>query len=834
MDEDAPRHTSSEEAFAAASAHAVDPLARAVARAQAARALFGRAAAVHVGRYRLLEPLGAGGMAVVWSAFDPELGRAVALKLASAGNEAARAKARAEGRVLAKLSHPNVVPIYDVVDSEPGVFLVMELVRGQTLRAYAEDLRRSARPRQSWRPGTSALAVLVRAYRDAAHGLAAAHAAGLIHRDFKPDNAAVGADGRVRVLDFGLALDPESLDGKVAGTLQYMAPEQRGGRAVPASDQYALCVSLREALGRPPPRWLAAILERGAAEDPNARYPSMSALASALGRDPGAIWRRRGTAALAASAVALGVAVGRQQRAEPSCDGGVAQLQMTWGNQRQTGAAHLAKLSGAYAMASSAQILTTLDGYASQWMNQHRADCKAHARGELSTVQHDRRTLCLTRSRAALTTAARLLSEIATPQLPGLIEATAALPELALCEDDAALTTGVPPPSPAIAERVTGVERRLAELAVLRDVGRLDDASALADAAMSAAHDLGYGPLTASVYLARGRIDATRRANNGGVIDLAIATRMALSSGDYATAVEAFARRAGAVARGASPDRHVDGLSLIEPLAESLGERGSFARAYLQGTLGTIALIEGKHQLARERYDRAVALANRVTGPRAAELTAIRFGQIRMLTDPAEIAERAAEFLAVRDAQVGGAHPIALRDRVALAVLAPDDGAVSRALTPPCRALAAYPELASAITECSSEAALLAALSGDDPALATWSAIVDTSVDHGGAPALVKRAAAFHALAEGDARGALDAFRAARGDLELEPDAGFWLHAIAAELALGGAAAARRLGDDGARRDELRVAAAALDACAADLAPPVLRRRRAELDALSR
>ncbi|MBA3540078.1 MAG: serine/threonine protein kinase, partial [Deltaproteobacteria bacterium] len=168
-----------------------DPIALAVARSRTEAALFGNAPAVKVGRYTLIEQAGAGAMGVVWSAWDPELGRGVALKLASSGAASVRARARDEGRALARLSHPNVVPIYDVLETPQGVFLVMELVAGKNLRALAAA-------------GTPALE-LVRAYRQAGEGLAAAHRASLIHRDFKPDNAIRGAYGRVRVLDFGLA-----------------------------------------------------------------------------------------------------------------------------------------------------------------------------------------------------------------------------------------------------------------------------------------------------------------------------------------------------------------------------------------------------------------------------------------------------------------------------------------------------------------------------------------------------------------------------------------------------------------------------------------------------
>src|SRR4029079_11144481 len=143
-------------------------------------------------------------------------------------------------QALGKLSHPNVVPIYDVGVIDDQVYLVMEWVPGITLRAYAKT--------------PCSQRDLIDAYRQPGEGLAAAHRAGLIHRDFKPDNAIRGDDGRVRVLDFGLVRadltdvatgDPTSTRG--VGTPKYMAPEQAGGSSVTAAvDQYAFCVSLRE------------------------------------------------------------------------------------------------------------------------------------------------------------------------------------------------------------------------------------------------------------------------------------------------------------------------------------------------------------------------------------------------------------------------------------------------------------------------------------------------------------------------------------------------------------------------------------------------------------
>ncbi len=247
-----------------------DPRVREIARAKIANALFAVAEPVTLGRYHLLERLGQGGMGVVWGAFDPELERRVAIKLVRATSGASRARILAEGQALAKLSHPNVVAVHDVGVVDDEVYLVMEWIRGRNVRAHCAEPRTAGE--------------LVALYRAAGEGLNAAHRAGLVHRDFKPENVMVGDDGRVRVLDFGLALDREGGDDRlVAGTPRYMAPEQqRGDPITPAADQFAFGVALREALvarnadrrEAPVPAWLSAIIARATAPDPADRFAS--------------------------------------------------------------------------------------------------------------------------------------------------------------------------------------------------------------------------------------------------------------------------------------------------------------------------------------------------------------------------------------------------------------------------------------------------------------------------------------------------------------------------------------------------------------------------------
>jgi serine/threonine-protein kinase len=300
-----------------------------------------------VGRHVIERVLGAGGGGIVYQAFDPGLGRKVALKvlrpLGSEGAAEARlARLLREAQAMARLNHPNVVTVYDVGVFEGAVVIVREYVEGESL---TEWLRRAPR---GWRE-------IVDVFVAAGRGLAAAHAAGLVHQDFKPDNVLVGADGSVRVTDFGLARVPGDEPGaERAGTPAFMAPERaRSGVPEPRADQYSFCVALHLALhGRLPgrgreapagarpagapdpaiPVWLDDVLGRGLNADPAGRWDSVDALVDALGRGarsgevgagrgPGggrALWLGAGALAVAAVAAVVLVARGRGREAAPA------------------------------------------------------------------------------------------------------------------------------------------------------------------------------------------------------------------------------------------------------------------------------------------------------------------------------------------------------------------------------------------------------------------------------------------------------------------------------------------------------------------------------------
>jgi len=299
-----------------------DPRVRAAVRAS----LFGKPAeALTVGRYSILKVIGEGAMGTVYACFDDQLDRRVALKLIKGGqSDAARRRMMREAQAMAQLSHPNVVPVFEVGEHDGQLFVAMEYVKGVTLARW--QVEEDDRP---WRE-------MVRMYVEAGRGLAAAHAAGLVHRDFKPHNAVVGNDGRVRVLDFGLAarhgdLSPpldesavgpavaeRALDtpltetGTVMGTPAYMPPEQfMGGKVDARSDQFSFCVAFWEGLygkrpfsGGSPTELFSAVVRgevgdisrsevpvgvrnallRGLSTEPDDRWPELPALLEEIER----------------------------------------------------------------------------------------------------------------------------------------------------------------------------------------------------------------------------------------------------------------------------------------------------------------------------------------------------------------------------------------------------------------------------------------------------------------------------------------------------------------------------------------------------------------------
>jgi predicted Ser/Thr protein kinase len=407
-----------------------------------------------VGRHVVLHELGAGGMGVVYAAYDPELDRKVALKLLlpGAGGDIGRLRLLREAQALGRLSHPNVVGIHDVGTVGEQVWLAMEFVQGRTLEQWLRTPRR-------WQ---EVLEIL----RNAGEGLAAAHAAGLLHRDFKPDNVMVGDDGRVRVMDFGLArahagagasamdLSPPSPEasssfassslastvtrvGAIVGTPSYMAPEQFGSKELSAAaDQFAFCVTLWEALygerpfeGRSPmelvanvldgklrpptraraaPGWLRRACERGMAVEPTQRWPSMSALLDTLakGRTRAAV--RKGLVAVGVLAL-LGGGIAAERRWDlarrtAACEASGDEVEVAWSPEREQELRDALVATGvSHAAVTADRVTPWLEQQALAWREARVEAClDTHVRGRWDAETLDRSLWCLEERRMAL------------------------------------------------------------------------------------------------------------------------------------------------------------------------------------------------------------------------------------------------------------------------------------------------------------------------------------------------------------------------------------------------------------------------------------------------
>jgi serine/threonine protein kinase/tetratricopeptide (TPR) repeat protein len=503
-----------------------------------------------LGRYVVLARIGAGGMGVVYSAYDPELDRKVAIKLlrGSSGGSLPkewadqRARLLREAQAMAKLSHPNVITVHDVgtIEADPTsgplVFLAMEFVDGSTLSAWIRERKRN------W---LEVLNVL----RAAGRGLAAAHAVGLVHRDFKPDNVLLGRDGRVLVTDFGLArpaagktdafavITPASgtralgmaltQTGALVGTPAYMAPEQLAGeRSDAQSDQFSFCVTAYEGLYgqrpfagkvlselianvsegrvRPPsrdaatvPRWIRRALLRGLSVRPEDRHASMTDLLLALGRNPWRRWQQVGTFTLPTALLAIGVFAYEPDEppAASYCRDVRDKLADVWDEPRREAIAEaFTRSSLPYAGDAWTSVQATLDPYAELWVTSQTQVCRDEVEGARPAAVIALQMTCLDRRREALRAFSDLLVTADAGTIERAVDAATALPQLEICGDiellmarEAAHDTGG-----ANAEVARDIDNVLSRAKVLRDAAKYTEGRALADSVIGRAQEIGY------------------------------------------------------------------------------------------------------------------------------------------------------------------------------------------------------------------------------------------------------------------------------------------------------------------------------------------------------
>ena len=498
-----------------------------------------------VGRYMMLDLLGTGAMGVVFSAYDPELDRKVAVKVLRdrSGNEERNARMVREARATARLAHPNVVVVHDVGEFEGNVFMAMELVTGGTLGDW---IRKEERTRNA----------LLDAFIEAGEGLAAAHDAGLVHRDFKPANVLMGENGRPRVTDFGLARAGDatettqetlsslsgSLDvavtktGALVGTPAYMSPEQFEGRVADArSDQFSFCVALAEALcGERPfagkslmelqatvcagtlrpgaldglPRPLQAALQVGLRLRPEERHADMHTLLRALRgvrrSSPAKTWTRVGLLAMAVLGGAGAAWVGSEAKVRAptfeTCKADAPAVADVWTPAtRRELEATIASIGRPAAARIARSVVVSLDTYAAGWDEVHAQACASESEDDLGVRFAQLR--CLDRGRVELGALLEALGHGDDAVLEHAEDAVRDLPQPNACATPGWRDTNAAEPPEAIREEVERLridfEVAAAYLATGQYALAVEHAGPVADAAKA----LGYEPLVVDALL---------------------------------------------------------------------------------------------------------------------------------------------------------------------------------------------------------------------------------------------------------------------------------------------------------------------------------------------
>ena len=663
-----------------------------------------------VGRYVVLDVIGAGGMGVVYAAYDPELDRKVALKLLrrdlAAGGSRGELQKRLlrEAQAMAKLSHPNVVTVFDAGTTQGRVFLTMELVLGTSLAAW---LSRKDRP---W---TEVLEV----YTLAGRGLSAAHAAGLVHRDFKPDNVLVAADGQVRVTDFGLArsldrdkhpserlvaaLPPEmrqahlselTRPGTMAGTPAYMAPEQfLGHPADRATDQFNFAVALYEGLykerpfagkttmeleeevvaGRvkpapkdsPIPARVRRVLLRALSVPREARFASMDEMLDALVPGRWKVRRRFVIVAAVVGIVAAGLVGYRSRREQTICTGAERKLLGVWDAERRQAVEKAFLTTGKpYAPDAWKGAARNLDAYTSGWVKAHTDACEAtHFRGEQSEELLDLRVACLDthlRQTAALT---KLFSEADSEVVEHAVEASQSLPSVNECADAQNLRSSVSPPQdPATNAKVEATRLKLARVKALEKAGKYREALSLAEPALAAARAIGYLPLEAEalyqVGRAAGGLEDEKRAESA----LRDAADAAEAAGNHEIAARAWIALMYFVGnKGAKYDQATQWSRYAEVAIGRLGERDELEADRLE-TFSIILWKQSKYAEALAALQRALALYQKRLGPEHISVARTLDGIATVYIDQGKLEDAYdldRQALTIAEKALGATHP---------------------------------------------------------------------------------------------------------------------------------------------------------------------------------
>jgi len=656
------------------------------------------------GRYLIVTRVGAGGVGEVYAAYDPALDRRIALKvLRATPDESATAASSQHGslvreaKALASLSHPHVVTVHDVGREGDRTYIAMELVEGSDLGAW---VRRS--PDRPWRE-------ILRKYIDAGRGLEAAHAKGILHRDFKPANVLVGHDGWVRVSDFGLAraMSPEdtgehaletlemqpsgmhtsvSVAGRMVGTPYYMAPEQMDGETTVRSDVYAFSLALRDALyaerafeagtlmelavlkakGAPAapsetrgvPTSVRNALDRGLQPHAQDRWPSMGEMLGALERALRPTSRTAwpwvlGLGAIGATAFAM------TPRGDSACTGAERALDPVWNDARWSAVHQGFESSGSPIAASTAErVRSVLDDHADAWAQSHTRVCEATQRGEQSAALLDARMSCLQHQLLEFDAALDVFESADTTVVERASRVLGTLPTATRCE-----TYAVDPDAREASPAVDEARAELAQISARVAAGLYDDADKRSERLQEQVASLDAPRLRADVLHARGVVHLKQGRIPECVDTLERAVFSAIEAGyprgqlrPATLLIMAEGRRAARPEAGKRWARFAESALVA-------ADGGPHERSNIASHLASVHTETGDHEAAERALRDALALSEQAADPPTARAGLIdNLGTVlrrRAQYDEAlELHERA---VAIREDALGPDHPLVAR-----------------------------------------------------------------------------------------------------------------------------------------------------------------------------
>ncbi len=685
-------------------------------RASIGTRLFGASAdPVRFGRYTILKRLGAGAMGVVYAAFDPQLDLKVALKILKDSLSGSQEKGRLlkEAQALAKLSHPNVVQVFEAGEHEGQVYIAMEFVEGTTLREWSPDAPRGE---------------VFEVFIEAARGLSAAHGKGLVHRDFKPDNVMVSEDGRARVLDFGLARGMEAvgdptqegrgvsaarsvggvhggepsrsavLTGSAAGTPAYMAPEQFQLKPLTeATDQFAFCVTMWERLvGERPFKGdsllsletavsegtiqeggardgmslvMRRVLRRGLATEAQDRWPSMASLIEELERVQARPRKLRRVAlgvAVTAGLVVFGARVFGAPAVDP-CAYVKEEAAALWSEevQRDVGA-RFASSSLPFAADAWSTIRGELEVYASRWETAQTSACRRSNDVDMRERELGlRQSLCLAQRKTSLEEVAKTLRMADDALIERATDAVHRLPDLSVCQDSVGLGAWSPPDSESQRLELQDLNTALARAESALTFYRYEEGAALIGEVLEAIKAVGHEPTLARAHLLYGRIYRRLRQPDKAVESLQKARRLGDRLGDDFLRARALVELVRVV--GYDLANFEEGLELADDASAAIDRVGGnpLLTADLENYRGSLYRRKGALAEARQHHARAMEIFSKRLGEGHPETVATlrNLGIVAATQNDFEIAgdafERSLETVRTR---VGDNHPAVARE----------------------------------------------------------------------------------------------------------------------------------------------------------------------------